>query len=93
VTSTPISELVPRQRAELTGTIEAVVTHERPAVSFDVAVNDGTGSITLRFLGRRAIPGFASGRSLGVEGTPAEISGGLVMLNPLYAFDPKDGQP
>jgi hypothetical protein len=92
VTSTPISKLVPRQRAELKGRIEAVTSHQWPAVSYKVELNDGTGAVTLRFLGRRGLPGFEPGRWLSVEGTPAEIHGRLVILNPLYSFLPDDVQ-
>jgi hypothetical protein len=86
VIPTPIASLVPRQRALLSGRIEAVSTHQWPAVSCTVRLGDGTGKVTLRFLGRRALPGFDRGRWLRVEGTPAELGGRLVILNPLYDF-------
>jgi hypothetical protein len=92
VTSTPISKLVPRQRATLRGRIEAVTSHQWPAVSYKVELSDGTGAVTLRFLGRRYLPGFELGRWLSVEGTPADHYGRLVILNPLYSFIPDDAQ-
>jgi hypothetical protein len=93
VTATPISELVPRQRAQLSGRIEKVTLHQWPADSYKVELCDGTGKVTLRFLGRSGLPGFAPGRWLSAEGTPAEIHGRLVILNPLYSFLPRDAQP
>jgi hypothetical protein len=88
VNSTPISKLVPRQRATLGGRIEAVTSHQWPALSYKVEMSDGTGVVTLRFLGRRSLPGFEPGRRLSVEGTPADHYGHLVILNPLYSFLP-----
>jgi hypothetical protein len=86
VTSTPISMLVPRQRAALRGRIESVSLHQWPVISFKVEVHDGTGAVTLRFLGRAGLPGFQPGRWLTIEGTPADIHGHLVILNPIYSF-------
>jgi hypothetical protein len=80
--------LVPRQRTKLRGRIEAVTLHQWPTVSFKVEINDGTGAVTLRFLGRRGLPGFQPGRWLNVEGTPADHGGRLIILNPLYSFLP-----
>jgi hypothetical protein len=64
--------------------------HMWPATSYKVELNDGTGTVFLRFIGRRSLPGFEPGRWLSVEGTPAEISGQLVILNPLYVFLPDE---
>ena len=83
---TPICSLVPRQRSTLKGRIETVALHLWPATSYRVELGDGTGIVSLRFAGRRSLPGFEPGRWLGVEGTPAEILGQLVILNPLYCF-------
>jgi len=91
VIPTPIASLVPRQRALVRGQVVAVSTHEWPAVSFKVQLSDGTGTVTLRFLGRRGLPGFTYGRWLNAEGMPAQSPGRLVMLNPLYGFEPGPG--
>jgi hypothetical protein len=88
VNSTPIFMLVPRKRSTLRGRITKVGLHLWPAISYKVELNDGTGRVFLRFVGRRSLPGFEPGRWLSVEGTPAEISGQLVILNPLYCFLP-----
>ena len=92
VVFTPISTLVPRQRSKLKGRIETVELHLWPATSYRVELSDGTGTVFLRFAGRSSLPGFEPGRWLGVEGTPAEILGQLVILNPLYCFcAPREG--
>jgi hypothetical protein len=64
-----------------------VNTLKTPALRTDVTINDGTGILVLRFVGRSTVPGVESGRCLVVEGTPGCMHGELVMLNPLYSFD------
>jgi hypothetical protein len=86
MTVTAISAVVPRRRTTLAGRIDSVTNHARPWAWVDVALSDGTGTITLRFLGRRAVPGLRPGRSLTVEGTPSHAGPLLIMLNPLYSF-------
>ena len=88
--STQISMLVPRQRAKLRGRIKAVSFHLWPAISYKVELNDDTGTVFLRITGRKSLAGFEPGRWLNVEGTPAQISGQLVLLNPFYSFLPGD---
>jgi hypothetical protein len=92
VVATAISAAVPRQRSTLEGQVTAVRAYVRPWVRFDVEMTDGTGSVTLRFIGRHAVPGMVPGKSLRVEGTPTEVHSKLVMLNPLYAFRPESGE-
>jgi hypothetical protein len=88
----PISTLVPRQRSRLKGRIETVALHLWPTTSYRVELGDGTGTVSLRFAGRRSLPGFEPDRWVSVEGTPAEILGQLVILNPLYCFcAPREG--
>jgi hypothetical protein len=65
----------------------------RPWVRCDVELGDDSGTITLRFLGRRAIPGMFGGRRLRVEGTPLQQGGRLLILNPLYEFPGDDTEP
>jgi hypothetical protein len=89
VAPTAISAAVPRRRATLEGRITTVRSLARPWMRFDVEMTDGTGSVTLRFLGRTVVPGMRPGRRLRVEGTPAEDHSRLIMLNPIYEFRPK----
>jgi hypothetical protein len=88
VVPTAISAAVPRRRSTLEGLITAVRAYARPWVRFEVEMTDGTGSLTLRFTGRRAVPGMRPGRRLSVEGTPAQDHSTLLMLNPLFEFLP-----
>jgi hypothetical protein len=81
-----ISALVPRRRTSIKGRIVSVMPRVKPWVRLDVELNDGTGSVILRFTGRDRIPGLTVGRALTVEGTPADAQGELVILNPVYSF-------
>jgi hypothetical protein len=67
----------------------SVSQYVRPWARVDVVVGDGSGTMTLRFMGRTAVPGMRAGRQLQVEGTPAIVRGVIVMLNPLYEFMPE----
>ena len=62
----------------------AVTFYERPYRRTEVELDDGTGVLRLRFMGRTQVPGLTPGRRLVAEGTPASAPDGLVMLNPLY---------
>ena len=82
-----IASAAPRQRTKLRGQIVSVNGSETSSVRTDAVLSDGTGTLVLRFVGRRSIPGLDVGRSLVVEGTPTRVGGELVMLNPLYSFE------
>ena len=85
-TATAIRALVLRQRAVVRGQVISVVSYQRPWIRTDVELNDGTGVIVLRFMGRAEVPGLAMGRCVRAEGTPALERGTLLMCNPLYSF-------
>jgi hypothetical protein len=86
VTVTAISAVVPRRTTLLGGRVTGLAEHVRPLNRLDIELSDGTGSITLRFLGRTQIPGIVLGCHMAVEGTPWMEDDTLVMLNPLYMF-------
>jgi hypothetical protein len=85
--TTAISAVVPRRPTVLAGEIVAVAANVRPWVRLNVELCDGTGTITLRFMGRTEIPGIVLGCRLRVHGTPWMEGGTLIMLNPLYEFE------
>lgn len=85
--ATAIAALVARRRAVVAGEVESVVSYERPWVRTDAVLGDGTGTVTLRFMGRSGVPGVAVGSRLIAEGTPVVERGVLLMRNPLYSFD------
>jgi hypothetical protein len=86
VSTAAISAVVPRRRTAVNGQVISVATFVRPWVRFQAVIDDGTGSLTLRFLGRRTVPGLAPGAAVWAEGTPVTERNALVVLNPLYRF-------
>jgi hypothetical protein len=83
--STPIADLTPGARAVVFGRIKSVVYTPRQHVpTLHAELIDGTGSVTLVWLGRRRIPGIEPGRTLEAQGCVAEAEGGLVIFNPRY---------
>jgi hypothetical protein len=88
VSCTAIASLEPRRRATVAGQIRSVRSYERPYPRTEAEVDDGTGTVVLRFVGRRHVPGLGPGRRVMAEGTPRRGRGVLVMLNPLYRFVP-----
>jgi len=84
--ATAIAALVPRQRSLVAGEVQSVASFERPWVRTDAVLEDGTGALVLRFMGRAAVPGIVAGCRLVAEGTPALERGVVLMRNPLYSF-------
>ena len=91
MTTTAISAVLVRRPTMLRGWVSGVAPYVRPWVRFEAELCDGTGTITLRFMGRTHIPGIVVGSHMTVEGTPGVEGGTLVMLNPVYAFVVEDG--
>lgn len=87
MSATAISAVVPRRRTVVAGEVGSVVSYERPRVRTDVELDDGTGVIILRFMGRAGVRGFADGRRLVARATPTFDRGALAMLNPVYSFE------
>ena len=87
MSTTAIVAVVPRRPTMVAGQVVAVAAHVRPWVRLTVELCDGTGTITLRFLGRTEVPGIVLGCRLRVEGTPWMEDGLLTMINPLYEFE------
>jgi hypothetical protein len=80
----------PRGRiATVTGRLTSVrYTPRTNQPTLEAELFDGTGSITLVFLGRRRIAGIEPGRSLSVEGRLALRDGRKVIFNPFYTLEP-----
>lgn len=81
----PIRTCEDRQLVELTGQVSTVTIHPRgghPAL--EVELRDGSGAVTLVWLGRRQIPGIDPGRSLKVSGRVSCHDGRRLIYNPRY---------
>jgi hypothetical protein len=87
--SFPIAQARARSRVDCQGRISqaSVVEHDY-GPWFEAELDDGTGSVTLVWMGRAAVPGVTEGRRLRVKGRLAPDRGRLVVFNPDYALDP-----
>lgn len=78
-----------RQEVTLEGHLDALSYHsDGPTRGLTAEFSDGTGSILLVWLGRRAVPGMHPGRRLQVIGRITFIDRRQVMYNPRYTLYP-----
>lgn len=83
-----IEETTARARAEVHGVLHSVTLRPLGDVtSLEAELYDGTGSITLIWLGRRRIEGIGPGRSLTATGRLGHRGTERVMYNPSYRLD------
>jgi hypothetical protein len=69
----------------VTGRLKSVVYTPRETVpTLESELFDGSGSVTLVWLGRRRIPGIEPGRTLTARGRFAVADGRRVIYNPWY---------
>jgi hypothetical protein len=69
----------------VTGTLRTVTLRPRAGVpALEAELWDGTGTISLIWLGRRRIGGIEPGRRLVAYGRLAVGDGGRVIFNPIY---------
>lgn len=80
-----LGECKARQLVTLNGRLDNVTLSPRGARSWlEASLQDGTGSVTLVWMGRRRIPGIESGRMVRVTGRLARRGAKLVIYNPHY---------
>ena len=85
--STRIREAPMRQRVKLAGVVRRITVrplegHE----SLEALLYDGTGEVTVVWMGRRKIPGLNLGTRLVVEGLLAEQRSSRRLVNPTFEF-------
>jgi hypothetical protein len=69
----------------VTGRLKSVVYTPRETVpTLEAELFDGSGSVTLVWLGRRRIPGIEPGRTLTARGRFGSFEGHEVIYNPWY---------
>ena len=69
----------------VTGRLKSVVYTPRETVpTLEAELFDGSGSVTLVWLGRRRIPGIEPGRTVTARGRFAAVEGKRVIYNPWY---------
>jgi hypothetical protein len=84
-----VKELPDRELVRVAGTLRTVTLRPRAGVPALVAeLYDGSGSISLVWLGRRQIPGIEPGRALIASGRVTRDSEQPVIFNPRYELRP-----
>jgi len=87
--ATLISDLPDRERVRVAGTLRTVTLRPRAGVPALVAeLYDGSGSISLVWLGRRQIIGIEPGRSIVCYGRVTRDGDKAVLFNPRYELRP-----
>lgn len=80
-----IGQAPDRARVTLRGTIGDLTIRPRRTVPWlEATLSDGTGSVSLIWMGRREIPGIEAGRNLIVEGRISVVDGQRRIYNPRY---------
>lgn len=89
VGAVPVKELPDRELVRVAGTLRTVTLRPRAGVPALVAeLYDGSGSISLVWLGRRQIAGIEPGRALIASGRVTRDSEHPVIFNPRYELRP-----
>lgn len=85
----PIRTCEDRQQVSLTGTVSTVtITPRGGHPALEVELRDGSGAVTLVWLGRRQIPGIDPGRTIKVWGRISCHEGRRQLYNPRYELLP-----
>ena len=76
-----------RSRAKLAGVVRRITVRPlQGQESLEALLYDGTGELTVVWMGRRSIPGLTLGTRLIVEGMVGEQRSGLRIVNPSFEF-------
>jgi hypothetical protein len=87
---TPVARLQLRRPATVCGTLRSVTLRPRAGVpALEAELYDGSGSISVVWLGRRQIAGVEPGRRIRVHGLVTESEGGRAVFNPRYELVPR----
>ncbi|HWM73829.1 MAG TPA: OB-fold nucleic acid binding domain-containing protein [Nocardioides sp.] len=86
---TPIADAPDRELVRLRGTLRTVTLRPRGGVpALEAELDDGSGVLTIVWLGRRRIAGISPGRSLQVQGRIGVHEGHRIIYNPRYELIP-----
>lgn len=81
----PIAAAHDREEVTLAGTLRTVTLRPRGGIpALEAEVYDGSGTVTVIWLGRRRIAGIEPGRAIQVSGRVSMHDGAAVMFNPRY---------
>ena len=85
-----IEEAPDRERVVVQGTLRTVTLRPRGGVpALEAELYDGSGSISVVWLGRRRIGGIVPGRGIRVVGRIGVQDGQRMMYNPRYELRPR----
>jgi RecG-like helicase len=85
----PMSTCRDKDDACVAGTVRSVTVHTRSgAPSLEADLYDGSGTVTLVFLGRKYIPGIEAGRSIKASGRVTVQDHRATIFNPRYELLP-----
>lgn len=86
----PISDVQSRRRCKIAGVIQNVRIDPREGSgSIEATIDDGSGRLVVKWLGRQKLSGIGLGNGLILEGTVGEGRGKqLQILNPEYQLIP-----
>ena len=89
--ATPIADCHDRETVDVVGTLRTVTLRPRGAsLTMEADLWDGTGNVTLIWLGRRDIAGIQPGRRMIVHGRIATVRGDRTIYNPRYELRSSD---
>lgn len=87
-----IRACLPGQQVTVRGMARTVTVRPQGTVpALEVELYDGSGSVTVVWLGRRRIPGIESGRSMVVHGRLTCNTENPTIYNPRYELKPSAG--
>jgi hypothetical protein len=87
--ATLICDCGDRERVQVTGTLRAVTLRPRAGVPvLEAELWDGSGRLSLAWLGRRRIAGIEPGRTIVAYGRIAMTNGQRTIFNPRYELRP-----
>jgi hypothetical protein len=87
--ATPIADTAAHDYVDVAGTLRTVTLRPRgTSLTMEADLWDGTGSVTLVWLGRRDIPGIRPGRRITVHGRVAQVKDERTIYNPSYQLQP-----
>jgi hypothetical protein len=89
---TPIQQCSDRETVSICGTLRTVTLRPRAGVpALEAELYDGSGTVSLIWLGRRRIAGVEPGRAMRITGRVAMLEGRPVVYNPRYELRPGVG--
>ncbi|HET7529573.1 MAG TPA: OB-fold nucleic acid binding domain-containing protein [Mycobacteriales bacterium] len=91
VGATPLVECRDRSPVTVFGTVRAITIRPRAGVpALEAELFDGSGTVTLVWLGRRTLAGVDAGRQLRASGRLTTGEGRRLIYNPRYELVPQD---